>query len=399
MSEDGDLVLSHAYRQATAFLARLSERPVGAPAGHDDLRAALDAPLPEEPQDSRAVLDALVADADPGLVACAGPRYFGFVTGGSHPVALAADWLVSAWDQNASLYVMSPAAAVIEDVTARWLLDLLGLPSTASVGFTTGAHTASLTALAAARHEVLRQAGWDVEANGLQGAPRVHIIVGGQAHASIPAALRVLGFGASTLVVADADEQGRMIPASLSDRLRRCQGPTIVCAQAGNVNTGAFDPFDQLARLTRAHGAWLHVDGAFGLWAAAAPGLRALVRGVEAADSWSTDAHKWLNVPYDSGIVCVAHPAAGRAQRDGLDPGILAPGPRDPRLRDLARARPARRERADPALLRARGAHGRSTGRHPWDYGAQRCRAESSAGAIRRRQRRPHVDGDFTHTA
>jgi glutamate/tyrosine decarboxylase-like PLP-dependent enzyme len=359
MTEDDDLVLSRAYRQATAFLARLGERPVGAPASQDDLRAALDAPLPEEPQDSRLVLDALVAGADPGLVACAGPRYFGFVTGGSHPVALAADWLVSAWDQNAGLYVMSPAASVIEDVTARWLLDLLGLPATASVGFTTGAHTASLTALAAARHEVLRRAGWDVEADGLQGAPRVHIIVGGQAHASIPAALRVLGFGASTLVIAEADEQGRMIPASLSDCLRRCQGPTIVCAQAGNVNTGAFDPFDQLARLTRAHGAWLHVDGAFGLWAAAAPGLRALVRGIEAADSWSTDAHKWLNVPYDSGIVCVAHPAAHRAAMS-MTAAYLLRGPAEERNGMDWTPESSRRARAIPvyATLRALGRRG-----------------------------------------
>ncbi len=329
-----DDVLFRAYGHASAFLAGLRERPVGAGATCRELLATVSTPLPEEPQDSRLVVDAVAAIADPGLVACAGPRYFGFVTGGSHPVALAADWLVSSWDQNAGLYAMSPAAAVIEDVTARWVLDVLGLPAHASVGFSTGAHTASITALAAARHEVLKRAGWDVEAHGLQGAPHVDVVVGARAHASIPAALRLLGFGASTLAVADADAQGRMLPESLAECLARCGGPAIVCAQAGNVNTGAFDPLEPLGRLTRAHGAWLHVDGAFGLWAAAVPELRALVTGIEMADSWSTDAHKWLNVPYDSGIVCVAHPAAHRAamsmsaaylphgateERDGMD--------------------------------------------------------------------------------
>ena len=279
MTDERDDVLLRAYGHASAFLAGLHERPVAARAGYRELLAALDEPLPEEPRDSCLVLDRLVAAADPGLVACAGPRYFGFVTGGSHPVALAADWLVSAWDQNAGLYAMSPAASVIEDVAARWVLELLGLPADASVGFTTGAHTATITALAAARHEVLKRAGWDVEANGLQGSPRVHVVVGAHAHASIPAALRLIGFGASTLMVAEADDQGRMLPESVSACLARCDGPAIVCAQAGNVNTGAFNPIDQLARLTRARGAWLHVDGAFGLWAAAVPELKALVSG------------------------------------------------------------------------------------------------------------------------
>jgi glutamate/tyrosine decarboxylase-like PLP-dependent enzyme len=313
MAIERDQVLRRAYGHASAFLAGLRERPVAARADYRELLAAIDAPLAEEPRDTHLVLDELVAAADPGLVACAGPRYFGFVTGRSHPIALAADWLVPAWDQNAGLYAMSPAASVIEDVAARWVLELLGLPAGASVGFTTGAHTASITALAAARHEVLKRAGWNVEANGLHGGPRVHIVVGAHAHASIPAALRLIGFGASTLMVADADAQGRILPESVSACLERCDGPAIVCAQAGNVNTGAFDPLDRLARLTRARGAWLHVDGAFGLWAAAVPELKALVCGLEAADSWSTDGHKWLNVPYDSGIVCVAHPAAHRA--------------------------------------------------------------------------------------
>jgi glutamate/tyrosine decarboxylase-like PLP-dependent enzyme len=356
--EQSDLLL-RACGHAGSFLAGLRERPVAARAGYRDLLAAVDAALPEEPQDDCAVVDSLAAVADPGLIACAGPRYFGFVTGGAHPVALAADWLVSAWDQNAGLYVMSPAAAVIEEVTARWVLDLLGLPAGASVGFTTGAHTASITALAAARHEVLKRAGWDVEADGLQGAPHVHIVIGAHAHASIPAALRVLGFGASTLVVAEADAQARMLPDSLARCLQRCSGPTIVCAQAGNVNTGAFDPLEALVALTRAHGGWLHVDGAFGLWAAAVPELRALVSGFESADSWSTDGHKWLNVPYDSGIVCVAHPAAHRAAMS-MNAAYLTRGPAEERNGMDWVLESSRRARAVPlyATLRALGRRG-----------------------------------------
>jgi glutamate/tyrosine decarboxylase-like PLP-dependent enzyme len=354
-----DQLLRLAYGHAAAFLAGLRERPVAARADRSDLLAAFATALPEEPQDHNLVLDTLASAADQGLIACAGPRYFGFVTGGSHPVALAADWLVSAWDQNAALHVMSPAASVIEDVAARWVLDLLGLPDGASVGFTTGAHTASFTALAAARHEVLKRAGWDVEADGLQGAPRVHIVVGAQGHVSITAALRMLGFGASTLVIADADGQGRMVPASLSACLARCAGPTIVCAQAGNVNTGAFDPFDELVALTRAHGAWLHVDGAFGLWAAAVPELSALVRGIQSADSWSTDGHKWLNVPYDSGIVCVAHPAAHRAAMS-MSAAYLTRGPAEERNGMDWVPESSRRARAVPiyATLRALGRRG-----------------------------------------
>ena len=354
-----DPLLERARAHAAAFIAGLHDRPVAPRAPHRDLVAAVDAPLPEEPQDPGLVVDALASAADPGLVACAGPRYFGFVTGGSHPVALAADWLVSAWDQNAGLYVMSPAAAVIEDVAARWLVELLGLPAGSSVGFTTGAHTANVTALAAARHEVLKRYGWDVEAGGLQGAPHVHVVVGAQAHTSVLAALRLLGFGTSTLIVADADEQGRMVSESLAACLERCDGPTIVCAQAGNVNTGAFDPFDALASLTRARGAWLHVDGAFGLWANAVPELRPLIHGVESADSWSTDGHKWLNVPYDSGIVCVAHPAAHRASMS-MTAAYLLRGPAEERNGMDWVPESSRRARAIPiyATIRALGRRG-----------------------------------------
>jgi glutamate/tyrosine decarboxylase-like PLP-dependent enzyme len=228
-------------------------------------------------------------------------------------VAVAADWLVSAWDQNAALNVMSPAMAAIEDAAAAWLLDLFNLPKQSSVGFVTGAHMANVTALAAARHEVLRRAGWDVEARGLQGAPRVNVLAGAEAHVSIGAACRMVGLGAETVTRVAADDQGRMRPNELARALERCEGPIVVCAQAGNVNTGACDDVSRIAELTHARGGWVHVDGAFGLWAAAARPLRHLVAGVERADSWTTDGHKWLNLPYDSGIVCVAHPAAHRA--------------------------------------------------------------------------------------
>jgi glutamate/tyrosine decarboxylase-like PLP-dependent enzyme len=255
----------------------------------------------------------LARAADPGLVASAGPRYFGFVIGGSLPAALAADWLVSAWDQDAGLYVLGPAAAVVEEVAAEWLRELFGLPRTASVGFVTGCQMANFTGLLAGRHAVLARVGWDVEDRGLTGAPAVHVVVGAQAHVTIFAALRMLGLGSGTVRRVAADDQGRMRPDALRDTLRSCDGPTIVCAQAGEVNTGAFDPLAEIGEVCRAHGAWLHVDGAFGLWAAADPARRHLLRGVELAHSWATDAHKWLNVPYDSGIAIVSDPAAHTA--------------------------------------------------------------------------------------
>ena len=232
------------------------------------------------------------------------------MTGGALPATVAAEWLTAAWDQNAGLYVMSPAAAVVEEVAGAWLIELLGLPPASSVGFVTGCHMANVTALAAARHELLRRAGWDVEADGLQSAPALNVVVGAEVHVSVVGALRLVGVGSRQVVRVEADGQGRMRPDALADALDRISGPTIVCAQAGNVNTGAFDPLDAIADLTRRHGAWLHIDGAFGLWAAASRELKHHVAGVERADSWATDAHKWLNVPYDSGLVFTAHPAA-----------------------------------------------------------------------------------------
>ncbi|MGE0041717.1 MAG: aspartate aminotransferase family protein [Vicinamibacterales bacterium] len=352
-------LLTRARDLAVAYLASVGERHVGGVASREALAAALGGPLPAGPSDALAVIDALARDADPGLVATAGPRYFGFVTGGAVPVTVAADWLASAWDQNGALYVMSPAASVIEDVTAAWLLELLGLPREASVGFATGAHMANLTCLAAARHEVLRRAGWDVEADGLQRAPRLSVLAGEEVHVSVVGALRLLGVGASEVVRVAADGQGRMRPDALRAALAGVRGPLVVCAQVGNVNTGASDPVGEIARLTHAAGGWLHVDGAFGLWAAAVPALRGLAPGLAEADSWTTDAHKWLNVPYDSGLAIVRHPAPHRAALS-LQASYLVRGADEERVGMDWVPESSRRARGLPiyALIRALGRDG-----------------------------------------
>lgn len=310
---DHSSLLKRTADLAIEFLDGLPERRVGPGASIEELRAALGGPLPEHGDAPAEVIEHLVRAADRGLVGMAGPRYFGFVIGGHVPAALAADWLTSTWDQNATLYVTSPANSVAEEAAAGWLLDVLGLPRGASVGFTTGATLAIFTALAAARHAVLGRAGWDVEARGLFGAPEIDVVVGEEVHVTVLAALQMLGLGRERVNRVPADGQGRMDPAALRQVLAGCGGPLIVCAQAGNVNTGACDPLQEIVGLVRERGGWLHVDGAFGLWAAASPALAHLVRGVEAADSWATDGHKWLNVPYDSGIVFVNDPASHRA--------------------------------------------------------------------------------------
>jgi glutamate/tyrosine decarboxylase-like PLP-dependent enzyme len=296
---------------ASDFLESLDERPVFPHVTVDELRDSLGGPLPAGPTDPEEVVERLVAAADPGLVATASGRYFGFVIGGGLPAALAADWLTSAWDQNAGLYVGGPSASVVEQVVRDWVCDLLGLPADASVGLVTGTQMGSVTALAAARFRVLERAGWDIGRDGLSGAPRVRVLVGAKRHITIDRALRLLGLGAPEAVAADS--QGRMDARALCVALAAGGGPTIVCAQAGDVNTGAFDPFEEIASAASQHGAWLHIDGAFGLWAAASPQLRELVRGTERADSWIIDAHKWLNVPYDSALVLCADVEAHRA--------------------------------------------------------------------------------------
>jgi len=305
-STTADDALRRAAELAADWLERLPERPVGAAGDPAGLRG----PLPERGENPVAVLDGLAAAAEPGLVASAGPRYFGFVTGGALPVAVAADWLTSAWDQNAGLHVMSPAAAAAEETVGAWAKELLGLPHGAAVGLVTGAQMASVTALAAARHAVLARADWDVEARGLIGAPALRLFASAESHATVFNALRLLGLGRDAAVLVAADEQGRMRAGALERALGESGSPAIVCAQAGNVNTGAFDPLENIVATCRAHGAWCHVDGAFGLWAAAAPDRAHLTAGAAGADSWAVDAHKWLNVPYESALAIVADPAA-----------------------------------------------------------------------------------------
>lgn len=314
MQTDGfDPMLGRAHALATDYLRQQPARHVGARADREALLSALRAPLPRQGQDGAAVIDLLAAEAPRGAVASGSPRYFGFVIGGTYPVALAADWLASTWDQNAGIYATSPLSSVIEEVAGQWLLDLFDLPRDSETGFVTGCQMSSFTCLAAARHAVLRRAGWDVEADGLHGAPRINVIASAESHVTIDVALRYLGLGTRAVHRVDSDEQGRMRVDGLRALLDGHQGPTIICAQAGNVNTGAFDPLREIGAIANAHGAWLHIDGAFGLWARASHRHRHLADGIELADSWATDAHKWLNVPYDCGVAIVRHAQDHRA--------------------------------------------------------------------------------------
>jgi glutamate/tyrosine decarboxylase-like PLP-dependent enzyme len=310
-----DALLRRTAELAEAFLAGVDERPVALPISADEVRQTLGGALPEPGEDPRAVIEWLAVAADPGLVASTGPRYFGFVMGGAQPAALAADWLTSTWDQNAGLFVRSPAAAVAEEVAGEWLRELLRLPEGVSVGFTSGGTMANFTALATARHALLASLGWDVEERGLRDAPLIHAVASDESHPTLYGSFQMLGIGRNEVHRVPTDDQGRMRPDALERVLAELQGPVIVGAQAGNVNSGAFDPLRPIAAAVRAHdgGGWLHVDGAIGLWAAAVPSLRHLTDGLELADSWTTDAHKWLNVPYDSGVVFTRDPEAHRA--------------------------------------------------------------------------------------
>ncbi|MCA1828664.1 MAG: aspartate aminotransferase family protein [Myxococcales bacterium] len=305
--------LDAAYAAAVKYLESAGERPVGSGMTAEAMRDALGGPLPEEGEPAARVVEELARRADPGIVATAGPRFFGFVIGGSLPAAVGADWLTSAWDQNAGLFVLSPAAAVAEETVLAWLTGLLGLPEGTGMGFVTGGQMANTTCLAAARQAVLARAGWDVAARGLWNAPQVTVLAGDEAHVTVYGALRLLGMGDASVTDVAVDAQGRMVPDALRAALRGVTGPAIVCAQAGNVNTGAFDPLDEITAIAREKRAWVHVDGAFGLWAAASARHRPLIKGVENADSWATDAHKWLNVPYDSGLAFVRDTGAHRA--------------------------------------------------------------------------------------
>ena len=304
---DRSALLARTLTHARAYFDTLPDRPVRATMASAGIRTALGGPMPAVGRDPERVIDDLARVGLTATIATQGPRYFGFVVGGSLPVATAADWLVSTWDQNSAVHALSPIGAVVEDIAAGWLRTIAGVADTWTVGFTTGCQMANFTALAAARHHVLRAAGWDVEAQGLAGGPPVDVIASDESHYTIFNALRFLGFGEARVRRVPTDAQGRMKPGALAAMLRGGTGPCIVCAQAGNVNTGAFDPIEAIADATQARGAWLHVDGAFGFWARIHPDLSSLAAGWSRADSIATDGHKWLNVPYDSGIVLCAH--------------------------------------------------------------------------------------------
>jgi glutamate/tyrosine decarboxylase-like PLP-dependent enzyme len=298
---------------AREFLSDLPDRRVGSTATGDELRVALGGALPEGSSAPQDVIRDLIKAAGAGIVGTTSPRFFGFVIGGATPASVAADWLTSLWDQNAGLFVAGPAASVVEEISGRWLVELLSLPEGCSYGFVTGGQMANFTGLAAGRHHVLEKVGWDVEGQGLQGSPELRVVVGAERHSTIDRALRYLGLGHNRARVVDTDGQGRVRVDALGAALDEFDGPTIVCAQAGNVNSGSFDPLREICELAHARGAWVHVDGAFGLWANASETLRHLTDGVELADSWATDGHKWLNVPYDSGIIFCAHPKSHQA--------------------------------------------------------------------------------------
>jgi glutamate/tyrosine decarboxylase-like PLP-dependent enzyme len=313
------------------YLASLDERFVGPRADAAAIHDRLGGALPEHGADPTSVVEQLAEAVDPGLVASAGPRYFGFVIGGALPAAAATDWLTTAWGQNAALHALSPAAAAAEQVAGEWLLELLGLPAEASFGLPTGAGLGNAVGLAAARHRVLQRIGWDVEAQGLYGAPEITVIIGDEAHATLATALQYLGLGRDRVTRIPTDEQGRMAADAATTAISETAGPLIVCLQAGNVNSGAFDPAPQIADAVAAHhNAWLHVDGAFGLWAAVSPRLRHLVEGVGRADSWSTDAHKWLNVGYDCGFVAVRDREAHRVAMSATAAYLLRSEQREP---------------------------------------------------------------------
>ncbi|MBA4609213.1 aspartate aminotransferase family protein [Aeromicrobium sp. Marseille-Q0843] len=310
---DASEALARAHQHALSWLATLPDRPVPPAASVADVIAALGADLPEGPTDPVEVVDLLARAAEPGLTAMPSGRFFGFVIGGTHPAAMAADWLTSAWDQNSGMRTVTPAATAADDIAEAWVLDLLGLPADGAVGFVTGGTTANFTCLAAGRDAVLTRAGWDVGTRGLAGSPGVRVLAGAEGHGSVDLALRYLGLGAPELVPVDAE--GRLLAEALGTMLDEGddEQPAMVVLQAGNIHSGAFDPFDEAITVAHEHGAWVHIDGAFGLFAGASPSFRHLVHGYEAADSWATDAHKTLNVPYDCGLAIVRDPAALRA--------------------------------------------------------------------------------------
>jgi glutamate/tyrosine decarboxylase-like PLP-dependent enzyme len=323
-------VISEAVKRGKSYLADLEDRRVSPSQGALEALDNLDMPLQSEPQNALNVLDELQRYGSAATVASAGGRYFGFITGGSLPAALGANLLAACWDQNAVLEVASPLAARLERVCRKWLVDVLGFPAETGIGFVSGATMANFAGLAAARHALLADLDWDVEAQGLFGAPPIHVLVGDEVHVSALKALSMLGFGRERLTRIPVDNQGRMRIEAFSETIQVLDGPTILCLQAGNVNTGSFDPASEIIPLARQAGAWVHVDGAFGLWTAACPQRAHLFDGYADADSWATDAHKWLNVPYDSGLVFVRDPLHLRAAMSTSAAYLIEAGSREP---------------------------------------------------------------------
>jgi len=311
-SEDRN-ALERASMHALSFLEALDSTPVAARDSVAELRRKLTRPLPERGMDSARVIDELVADTAGGLNASQGGRFFGWVIGGGAPAAMAADWLTTVWDQNAGIYACAPAASVVEEIAGGWLKDLFGLPSEASFAFVTGTQMGHVTCLAAARHAVLAARGWDVERRGYCGAPRIRILANSERHASVDRAVRLLGFGSDAMELLPIDDDACVTPQGLSAALEGRDEPAVVVLQAGELSRASFDPFADLAPIARAAGAWVHVDGAFGLWARVSPAHADLARGLELCDSWVTDGHKYLNVPYDSGFAFVRDSNAHRA--------------------------------------------------------------------------------------
>ena len=305
-------LLQHTAGLAIRYRESLGRAGQGPQCDYRDLLAAFDVPMPEEGCEGREAIDTLVSLSEPGLNTMCGSRFFGWVIGGSHPVGVAADWLTGAWGQNAGNHEAAPAASAAETVAARWILDVLDLPRASSVGFVTGATIANFVGLAAARGEVLRRVGWDVEANGLFGAPPISVVIGDDAHATVFSALKFLGLGHDRVIRVGTDRQGRMAPTAAAVAIGRLDGPAIVILQAGQINTGGFDDFAPLIAAAHEAGAWVHIDGAFGLWARASPRHAELAAGAEDADSWATDGHKWLQTPYDCGYAIVRHEEAHR---------------------------------------------------------------------------------------
>ncbi len=305
MSDDLTRLLGRALEHAISYREDVGDGPARPLKSYAEMRDVFDEPLPEAGADPLAVLEQLATEARDGLMPTVGPRFFAWVMGASHPAGIAADWLVSAWGQNAGYQSTSPSAAALEEMAERWLLEILDLPREAGIGFSTGATVANGTCLAAARTGTLLKAGWDPDADGLFGAPPVHVLIGADAHSSLFSSLQLIGFGRKRVITIATDAEGRMLPSALEAAIKPLSGPKIIIAQAGQINTGGYDPFAEIVAIGKAHDAWVHVDGAFGLWARAVPELKHLTTGMEGCDSWVTDGHKWLQAPYDCGFAIV----------------------------------------------------------------------------------------------